>query len=144
MTSVVGATAKSSSGTLYIAWLVAIAATLGALFVGEVMGQAPCTLCWYQRIAMFPLAVLLGIASYRGDYASWRYTLPIAALGWLIAGFHLLLYYGLIPEGIEPCGAGPSCSDASMLLFDVPLPLMSLAAFSLIIVALVPLVRSTK
>ena len=144
MMGAASATAKSSTGALYVAWLVALAATLGALFVGEVMGQAPCTLCWYQRIAMFPLAVLLGIASYRDDHGSWRYTLPIAALGWLIAGFHVLLYYGLIPEGIEPCGAGPSCSDASMLLFGVPLPLMSLAAFSLIVVALVPLLRSTK
>ena len=144
MTSAASATARSSSGALYIAWLVALAATLGAFFAGEIMGQAPCTLCWYQRIAMFPLAVLLGIASYRGDHASWRYALPAAAIGWLVAGFHLLLYYGLLPEGIEPCGAGPSCSDASMLLFGVPLPLMSLTAFSLIIVALVPLVRSTK
>ena len=47
---------------LTTAFLIALAATLGALFIGEVLGQMPCTLCWYQRIAMFPLVPILGLS----------------------------------------------------------------------------------
>ena len=46
---------------LFVAWLIALLATAGALFLGEVMGMVPCVLCWYQRIAMFPLVLVLGL-----------------------------------------------------------------------------------
>lgn len=123
---------------LFGAWIVALAATFGALFIGEVMGQAPCSLCWHQRVFMFPLAIVLCVASYRGDGAILLYALPLAGVGWLVAGFHSLLYAGLIPEGIEPCSQGPSCASADMtILGGLPLPFLSLAAFSAIAVLLV-------
>lgn len=118
---------------LLAAWLAALAATLGALFIGEVMGQAPCNLCWFQRIFMFPLAVILGLAAFRGDFGIARYALPLAALGWLIALYHSLLYLGIVPAEVQPCGAGPSCSGEGMTIAGViPLPLVSLAAFTTI------------
>ena len=46
---------------LLLAWLVALSATLGSLFLGEVMGMEPCVLCWYQRIAMYPLVLILAV-----------------------------------------------------------------------------------
>ena len=97
---------------LLAAWLLALFASFAVLFIGEVMGQQPCVLCWYQRIAMFPLALILGIAAWRGDLGAWRYGLPIAVAGLLVAAFHSLLFYGVVPESIEPCGAGPSCTLA--------------------------------
>lgn len=114
---------------LLAAWVLALFATLAVLFIGEVMGQQPCILCWYQRAALFPLALLLGIAAWRGDLGIWRYGLPFTVAGILIAAFHSLLYFGVIPEGIEPCGAGPSCVDAQMTILGLPIPLLSLAAF---------------
>ncbi len=130
-------TAERVSAALVAAWAIALTATLGALFVGEIMGQAPCNLCWYQRIAMFPLALLLGIAAYRDDKAVRIYALPLAVIGGGIAGFHSLLYAGLIPEAIEPCGAGPSCASADMtILGGAPLPILSFAAFATIVVLL--------
>jgi disulfide bond formation protein DsbB len=114
---------------LLAAWVVALLATLGVLFLGEIMRQQPCILCWYQRAAMFPLAILLGIAAWRGDLGIWRYALPIAVAGMLIAAFHAMLYFGAIPEGIEPCGAGPSCIDAQMTIYGLPIPALSFAAF---------------
>lgn len=118
---------------LHGAWVVALVATLGALFVGEVMGQVPCVLCWYQRIAMFPLAVLLGIAAFRGDWGVQPYALPLAVAGFAVAAFHGLLYAGIVPETIEPCGAGPSCASADMTILGIlPLPFLSLAAFATI------------
>lgn len=55
--------ANRTSIALALAFLIALVATLSALFIGEVLGKMPCTLCWYQRIAMFPLVVILGVAA---------------------------------------------------------------------------------
>lgn len=127
---------------LVMAWALSLASTLGALFVGEVMGQTPCELCWFQRIAMFPLALLLGVASYFEDTGVVRYALPLAGAGWAVAAYHNLLYFELITPAIQPCGLGPSCSSAAMtILGGLPLPLLSLAAFTLIFALLVTLQR---
>lgn len=124
---------------LFFAWFVAFVATLGALFVGEVLGQAPCVLCWYQRIAMFPLALVLGVACLTDDRRVGRYALPLALAGGAIALWHSLLYAGVIEEAIVPCSrTGPSCTDKAMLAFGgVPLPYLSLVSFTAIVVLVV-------
>jgi disulfide bond formation protein DsbB len=127
---------------LFLAWVVAVVASLGVLFIGEVLGQVPCNLCWFQRASMFPLAVILSVATYHGDFGVRVYALPLAVAGWLVAGFHTLLYMGIIPEAIEPCGVGPSCSSADMtILGTIPLPALSVLAFTVIIACLLPLRR---
>jgi len=128
-------------GLLLMAWGIALVSTLAALFIGEVMGKTPCVLCWFQRAFMFPLVVILAVGCYTSDFGAWRYALPVTVVGWLIALYHSLLYFGVIPESIKPCGAGPSCSSAVMTIFgSVPLPLLSLVAFTLI-AALLVLIR---
>jgi disulfide bond formation protein DsbB len=114
---------------LFVAWSLALAGTLGALFIGEVMGKTPCDLCWLQRAFMFPLALVLAVGAYRGDIGAWRYALPLAVTGAGIAAFHTLLFAGIIPEAIKPCRAGPSCASTDMVLFLIPLPYLSLVAF---------------
>lgn len=120
---------------LLVAWIIAALASLSALFIGEVMGQAPCSLCWYQRAFMFPLAIMLMVASFVADGGGvWRYALPVAAVGWVVALYHNLLYFELIERAIVPCGQGPSCSGAEMTLFGaISIPLLSLGAFTAII-----------
>ena len=119
---------------LLLAWLTALGATVGALFIGEIIGQTPCSLCWFQRIFMFPLAVILGIAAFRLDASIRIYALPIAGLGAAVAAFHTLLYFGLVEEALTPCARnGPSCSGEAMAMFAwLPLPLVSLLAFAAI------------
>ncbi len=130
-------TQKSAWLPLMIAWLIALASTLSVVFIGEVMRQEPCLLCWYQRIAMFPLAIILGIACFREDAGVWRYTLPLAVIGGMIAFWHSGLFLGLIPKAIEPCGSGPSCTSTDMaILGGFPLPVLSLGAFISIILFL--------
>lgn len=125
--------APQSWWLLLAAWLIALTATLGALFIGEVMGQSPCLLCWYQRIFMFPLALILLVACLKGDAGVWRYAFPLVAAGFGFALYHSLQYVGLIPEPIVQCGVGPSCSSAGMRLFGwLPIPFLSLAAFGAI------------
>jgi len=67
---------------LYLAWVVALIATLGSLYFSNVKGYVPCVLCWYQRIAMYPLALWLGIAALRGELSIRVYALPLAVIGW--------------------------------------------------------------
>lgn len=122
---------------LLLAWLATVASTLGALFFSEVMGLEPCVLCWYQRIAMFPLVVVLGLGVYRQDINSAVYAFPLAAAGWLAAGYHWLVYSGFVPKNLQPCGKGPSCAEVDLRLAGfLTIPLMSLLAFSLIIILL--------
>lgn len=122
---------------LFLAWLLALLATAGALFLGEVMGKAPCVLCWYQRIAMFPLVLVLGMGLFALDARSVRYALPLACVGWGIASYHLLIFWGVVSEDLVPCGKGSSCADADVQMAGVvPIPLLSLASFTGILVAL--------
>jgi disulfide bond formation protein DsbB len=123
---------------IFVAWVVASASTLGALFFGEVMQLPPCVLCWYQRIFMFPLALILPVGLFPFDRKVIRYGLPLAVLGWLIAVFHLLLVAGVIPESIQPCTQGVPCSETVIEWFGfVTIPLLSAVAFSTIIALLI-------
>jgi len=123
---------------IFVAWLIAAVSTLGALFLGEVMRLPPCVLCWYQRIFMFPLALILPIGLFPYDRKVVRYALPLAVPGSLIAVFHQLLVVGVIPESIKPCTQGVPCTEKVIEWFGwVTIPLLSIAAFSTIIVLLV-------
>jgi disulfide bond formation protein DsbB len=98
------------------AFLLARAATLGALFIGEVLGQMPCTLCWYQRIAMFPLVPVLGLSLWRGDGMARAYALPLVLAGLALAAWHSGLYAGLLPAPIVHCTEnGPSCTGEAQM-----------------------------
>ncbi len=120
------------------AFLIALAATLGALFIGEVLGQMPCTLCWYQRIAMFPLVPILGLSLWRGDGMARLYALPLVLAGLALAGWHTGLYLGLVPEAVVPCTKdGPSCSGPAQIILGMPIPYLSLAAFAAILACLI-------
>ena len=122
---------------VFSCWLIAAASTLGSLFFSEVMGLVPCVLCWYQRIFLFPLAVILLVGLFPLDRNVVKYALPVAVIGLLFTVYHSLLFFGFIPENLQPCSQGVSCSDASMELFGfLPIPLLSLASFLAMIVLL--------
>jgi disulfide bond formation protein DsbB len=132
-------TAQDSAWTLvFLAWLVATASTLGALFFSEVMHLPPCELCWWQRIFMFPLVLILPAGLFPFDRAVVRYALPMALVGAAFALFHWLLVIGVIPESIRPCSKGVPCSEVPFAwLGFINIPLLAVLAFSLIIVFLV-------
>ena len=116
------------------AWLVSATATLGALFFGEVMRVPTCALCWYQRIFMFPLALILPFGLFPFDPRVIRYGLVLAIPGALLALFHELLVIGVIPESVQPCQQGIPCSQTVISWFGfVTIPLLSLLTFSLLI-----------
>ena len=130
--------AQDSNWTLVFAcWLIACISTLASLFLSEVMGFQPCVLCWYQRICMYPLVLILPAALFSHDRNVVRYAAPLALLGLLVAGFHLLLVAGYIPESIKPCVQGVPCSEVQIEWFGfVTIPLLSALSFLAISVLL--------
>ena len=122
---------------LFASWLLAAIATIGSLFFSEVMGIEPCSLCWYQRIFMYPLVVILLIGMFPLDLSVVRYALPLAVLGWGVAVYHYLLYTGYIPENMQPCSEGVSCTDIDLeLLGFITIPMLSVFSFTAIIALL--------
>ena len=95
----------------YLAWLFALLAALGSIFFGEVMKLTPCTLCWYQRICLFPLVVILAVGIVQRDARLLSYSLPFVLMGLGIAIYHNLLYFGVIPESLSPCTAEPLAAN---------------------------------
>jgi disulfide bond formation protein DsbB len=135
------ATSEQAWTPAFLAWLIAAASVLGALFFSEVMKLPPCELCWWQRIFMFPLALILPLGLFPFDPRVVRYALPLALVGWAFALFHWLLVLGVIPESIRPCVRGVPCSEVAFeWLGFINIPLLSVLAFSAII-ALLALTR---
>lgn len=130
---------------IFAAWLVATMAALGALFMSEIMGFAPCVLCWWQRIFMFPLVLLLALGLFPLDAKVLRYALPLAGIGLLVAGFHVLLTLGIIPEDLAPCRQGIPCKTIQVEWFGfVTIPVLSFLAFLTINGLLLAAYRSTS
>ncbi len=130
---------------LFICWLFASVSVAGSVFFSEVLKFPPCKLCWYQRICLFPLVPILLAALFPFNKSVVKFSLPLAIIGWLIAVYHNLLYIGIIPKSLQPCGKDLSCTDVQLNVFGfITIPLLSLLAFSLIVGLLVWLQRRLK
>ena len=130
---------------IFLGWLIACISTLGSLFFSYVMEFAPCILCWYQRICLFPLVIILARGLFPLDRHAIKYALPLAALGWLLAAYHNLLYAELIPADMQPCGRGISCTEEHIELFGfLSIPLLSLISFTTLVSILIILQRRSR
>ncbi len=126
---------KTPSGwsLLFSAWIVVTIATLGSLFFSEIMDVPVCTLCWYQRIAMYPLVLILAMSLFPYDPRVVRVAGVLTGVGWFLAFYHLLLVIGFIPENAQPCVQGIPCSETYIsLLGFLNIPVLSLLTFSVI------------
>lgn len=121
------------SVSLYLAWIVSLIATAGSLYYSEVRHFLPCSLCWYQRILMYPLALQLAIATFTNDRRISRYALPLSGLGIITSSYHYLLQRNPSWAGITPCASGIPCNTPYInYLGFITIPLMALTAFTLI------------
>ncbi len=118
----------------YAAWFITLAATLGSLYFSEVKNFAPCMLCWYQRIFMYPLVSIIPIGILKKDENFSLYALVLSIIGAVIAVYHELVSYGII---------GTVCRDVSCItkyinyLGFITIPFLSLVSFIAIIVCMV-------
>ncbi len=114
---------------------------VGSLYLSDFVGFIPCRFCWYQRIAMYPLVLVLGVGLVRGDGGVWRYAIPLSIVGFLIAAYHVALQYQPHLE-ILSCATDAPCSVRYVAVFGfISIPAMAGAAF-LLITALLLTVRA--
>jgi disulfide bond formation protein DsbB len=131
--------AAVDDAALWLAFLVAATATAGSLYFSEVADFIPCTLCWYQRIAMYPLAVVLLVAAIRRDRSVRWYAGPIAAIGAVISTYHYLVEWFPSLEGSGVCAVSVPCTVPWFRQFGfVSLSFMALCGFLAIVVLIVP------
>jgi disulfide bond formation protein DsbB len=122
-------TRNEAVSVLGLAWLAAATATLGSLYFSEIVGFVPCLLCWYQRIAMYPLVVVLGVAALTRDARVWRYVLPIVTLGVLISSYHVLIQFRPALD-VVACSADVPCTARYLAVFGfVSIPVMASGGF---------------
>jgi disulfide bond formation protein DsbB len=127
----------------YIVWLVAIISTLGSLYFSQIMHLTPCILCWYQRILMYPLVLIIAVGILLKDKKLPYYVLPLSLLGASIGLYHNLLYYNIIPESLAPCTLGVSCTTRLIDWFGfLTIPLLSFTAFVLISIGMIISLRN--
>lgn len=128
-----GITAESLAPyALWLAFGAAAIATAGSLYYSEIAGFAPCEFCWYQRITMYPLTVVLGVAAWRRDQQVWRTALPLSIVGAGLSTYHYLLqqFPGL---SAGTCSTTVPCSSAYIWKFDfLSIPVMALILFAAI------------
>jgi disulfide bond formation protein DsbB len=117
----------------WLVFLVALVSMVGSLYYSEVVGYAPCSLCWYQRIAVYPLVVIMGIAAYRQDTNIRRYVLPLMVIGAVLALYQYVISYTPDAE-VLGCSLDVSCTERFIWEFGfVDFPFMSFVGFSFMI-----------
>ncbi len=122
---------------LFICWVLASVSTIGSLFFSEVMEFPPCVLCWYQRIAMYPLVLIFLVGAFQPAKYTVKFAIPLVVSGWIVALYHNLLHYGIVPESASPCLEGVSCSTIYLDWFGfMTIPLLSFLSFSFILTLL--------
>jgi disulfide bond formation protein DsbB len=120
----------------YLAFGAALTATLGSLYYSEIAGFVPCTLCWYQRILMYPLSLILLIAILKQDEGVFDYVLPFSVLGLGVSTYHYLIQLGVIGHSAA-CTVGIPCGLRWVNYLDfVTIPLLALIAFAIITVTM--------
>lgn len=123
---------------LLFSFIVSLTATLGSLYLSEIAGFEPCKLCWFQRVFMYPLPIILGVSLVKKSKSVWQYVLPLSTIGLFIAAYHY--YYQINPQALIPCstvGFSVSCSQRFFTHFGyITIPWMSLSAFALVTVGM--------
>lgn len=129
---------------LYFAWIVSLVATLGSLYFSEIKGFIPCEFCWYQRILMYPLVVIIGIAVFEQNKNIKKYVLPFSIIGMGVSFYHYLIQKVPGLASVKPCVGGVPCNGQYInWLGFITIPFLALIAFTFITVFML-LLRRTK
>jgi len=123
----------SRENILYLAWIAAVLSMFGSLYFSEIREFVPCTLCWYQRILMYPFVIILGIAVIRKDYQITFYTMILSGIGACISIYHYSLQkLASIFEAAAACGPVACTGEYINWLGFITIPFMALIGFIII------------
>lgn len=135
----------SRTNLLYASFFIALASTLVSLYFSEVLRLTPCPLCWYQRIFMYPLVVIIAVGILLKDKKNLPlYVLPLSALGLLVSFYQNLLYFDILKVS-GSCVIGVSCATKFIKLFGfLDIPQLSFLSFLLIIIFMLVYMQSMR
>ena len=131
---------------LLFAWAIALISTVGSLYAGEILQIPMCIMCWYQRICMYPMVVILGVSIIRKNTKDILYfVLPFSIVGIILSFYHHLLQMGVIQETLAPCIQGISCATKYLFIAGfITFPLISFIAFSMITLSVLLFIKTKK
>ncbi|MGN1400460.1 MAG: disulfide oxidoreductase [Bacillus sp. (in: firmicutes)] len=136
---------KRKETILFVAWAVSIIATFGSLYFSEIRGFTPCTLCWYQRIIMYPFTILLGIAVVKKDFGMAFYSMIISGIGIAVSSYHYALQkLSFLADAAPSCGQIPCTGQYINWFGFITIPFLALTAFIMIFICSFLIHRHTK
>lgn len=126
---------KRVENLLSIGWIASFIATLGSLYFSEIVQYTPCDLCWYQRIFMYPLVIILGIGVFKKDASSSLYSLILSAIGGCLSIYHYSIQkIDFLGENSVSCGIVPCTGEYINWLGFITIPFLALVAFTIIFI----------
>lgn len=129
---------------LIIQFLISLSAIFGSLFFSEILKFPPCDLCWYQRILMYPVALIILAGVYFKSSDTNKFIAPFAWLGLAVSIYHNLIYYKVI-EVIVPCSESAPCTAQQLnYLGFITIPLLSLVGFLTLVILNFLAIRSDR
>ena len=135
----------SRESLLFTAWAASIIAMFGSLYFSEIRQYLPCDLCWYQRILMYPLTILLGIAVVKKDFKIALYSMVFSAIGGGISLYHYLLQkVSFLSDAAPACGRIPCTGQYINWLGFITIPFLALTAFIIIFISSYFIWKRTK
>ena len=130
---------------ILLSFIISLTATLGSLFFSEIMQFVPCSMCWYQRIFMYPLVFIFLINLLYPDDKIFKYTFIIILIGLTFSIYHNLLMFGIISEDMVPCVQGVPCSTIYLDWFGfITIPLLSFVAYFLLFILQLMIYKNLK
>lgn len=121
--------------TTYGIWAISWGGVFTSLYYSEIAGLAPCALCWWQRIILYPLAIITTVAVLKKEFKQIAfYVLPFGVIGMIVSFYHSLLQWGIVEEKVLNCSAdaGISCADPEYIFWIITIPFGAFLAFTAI------------
>ncbi|MGM0753259.1 MAG: disulfide oxidoreductase [Bacillota bacterium] len=136
---------KKADSLLFLAWASSLVASLGSLYFSEIMKYEPCELCWYQRILMYPMVILLGVAYVRKDFQAALYSTIFSGIGILVSLYHYSIQkVSFLSESAPACGRVPCTGEYINMFGFITIPFLALTGFITIFIASVMILKALK
>ncbi|WP_042349918.1 disulfide oxidoreductase [Bacillus massiliigorillae] len=136
---------KQKENILFIAWAVSVIAMFGSLYFSEIKNFEPCTLCWYQRIVMYPFTILLGIATIKKDFHITLYTMILSGIGTLLSAYHYSIQkIPFLADSANACGRIPCTGQYINWGGFITIPFLALTAFIIIFICSFMIWKNSK
>ncbi len=136
---------KQIENRLFAVWATSFLATMGSLYFSEIRGYTPCELCWYQRIFMYPIVILLTAAIIKKDAKAALYSATLSGIGGAISIYHYSVQkINFIADSSPSCGLVPCTGEYINWLGFITIPFLALTAFTIIFVLSISILKQLK